>query len=210
MAESFYTVTNYTETKFKEKGSGFIGRVFPVKSNTEAENKLEEIRKKYYDATHNCFAYKIRNEDPRYSDDGEPSGTAGMRILNAINHFELENVLVVVTRYFGGTKLGGGPLGKTYYNSAHNTLESAVKSKMKKFLKVKSLFNYDAVSQIHHFLSQHKAKIIENTYEQNQPAIIFYILQNEFDNLEKDLKEATRGKITFSILMEEFLKIKKN
>ena len=164
MTESFYTVTNYNETKFKEKGSSFIGRVFPAESSEQAEKKLEEIRKKYYDATHNCFAYLVRNEDPRYSDDGEPSGTAGMRILNAINHFELENVLVVVTRYFGGTKLGVGPLGKAYYNSAYMTLENSEIVKMRKFLKVKAVFDYKIVSQIHHFLNQHNAKILDNTF----------------------------------------------
>jgi uncharacterized YigZ family protein len=209
MAEFFFTITNYPETKFKEKGSSFIGRAFPVESTEEAEEKLEEIRKKFYDATHNCFAFKIREKDPRYSDDGEPSGTAGMRILNAINHFELENILVVVTRYFGGTKLGVGPLGKAYYNSAYDTLKSAEIVKMKNFLKMKAVFQYDAISQIHHFLSQHNSKIIENSFEENQPAIIFYSTDSEFENLQKDLVEATRGNIKLSKLDEEFLQIKK-
>jgi uncharacterized YigZ family protein len=209
MAEFFFTITNYPETKFKEKGSSFIGRAFPVESTEEAEEKLEEIRKKFYDATHNCFAFKIRGKDPRYSEDGEPSGTAGMRILNAINHFELENILVVVTRYFGGTKLGVGPLGKAYYNSAYDTLKSAEIVKMKNFLKMKAVFQYDAISQIHHFLSQHNSKIIENSFEENQPAIIFYSTDSEFENLQKDLVEATRGNIKLSKLDEEFLQIKK-
>ncbi|MDZ7765436.1 MAG: YigZ family protein [Melioribacteraceae bacterium] len=96
----------------------FIGYAAPCKNDEEAEQILEGKKKQYYDATHNCYAYKILPESIKYLDDGEPSGTAGIRILNAIQHFDLTNLIVISTRYFGGTKLGVGPLGKAYYNSA--------------------------------------------------------------------------------------------
>jgi len=86
--KSIETIINLSEFQFKEKGSLFVGRLFPIQSVDEAESILAEIRKKYYDATHNCYAYKfIADESFNYSDDGEPSGTAGIRIFNAIKHF---------------------------------------------------------------------------------------------------------------------------
>ena len=96
--EKIKSITKFTETKFKEKGSQFIGQAYPVQKEEEAQELLESIRKKYYDATHHCYCYNIFESVNKYSDDGEPSGTAGIRILNAINHFELTNILVVSIR----------------------------------------------------------------------------------------------------------------
>lgn len=125
--EKILTVDNFAEVTYKEKSSVFIGQVCHCEIENEAANILKSIKKKYYDATHHCYAYKLITEQFKYSDDGEPNGTAGIRILNAIEHFNLINVIVVITRYYGGTKLGVGPLGKAYYTSAHDVLEEAKK-----------------------------------------------------------------------------------
>lgn len=138
MTDQIQTIEQQHETKFKEKGSLFIGQVYPVNSVEEAEEFLTSVRKKFYDATHHCYAYRIMENDSKYSDDGEPNGTAGIRIANAINHFELTNLLVISIRYYGGTKLGVGPLGKAYYQSAYDTLSEMEIVTKKKLFKTKS------------------------------------------------------------------------
>ena len=112
--EKILTLDNFAEVTYKEKSSVFRGQVYHCETDNEAANILAQTKKKYYDATHHCFAFKLITEKFKYSDDGEPNGTAGIRILNAIEHFDLINVMVVITRYYGGTKLGFGPLGKAY------------------------------------------------------------------------------------------------
>lgn len=193
MSDHIKTIKSKTESKFKEKGSLFEGYAYPVSSSEEAENILSEIKKKYYDATHHCFAYQIMDENPRYSDDGEPSGTAGIRILNAINHFELVNVLVVSVRYYGGTKLGVGPLGKAYYKSAFDTLSLASVLTKRKFLKAKITYDFDLTSKVHHLLSMNTTNILDNTFEK-KPAIIFTILEEEFKKFESEIIESTSNR----------------
>ncbi|MGB5894590.1 MAG: YigZ family protein, partial [Ignavibacteriaceae bacterium] len=99
--EKILTVDNFAEVTYKEKSSVFIGQVYHCEMENEAANILEPIKKKYYNASHHCFAYKLISEQFKYSDDGEPNGTAGIRILNAIEHFNLINVMVVIFRYYG-------------------------------------------------------------------------------------------------------------
>lgn len=118
------TIKENIETQIVEKKSKFIANIIYVQTQEEAEVYLRNIRKKYYDAKHHCYAYSIMTKDGiinRFSDDGEPTGTAGAPILNIINKNEIINVLVVVTRYFGGILLGTGGLFKAYSNS---TLEA--------------------------------------------------------------------------------------
>ncbi|MFI5238058.1 MAG: YigZ family protein, partial [Ignavibacteriales bacterium] len=100
LPEKIRTIDNFKELTFKEKKSAFIAQVYSVNSVKAADEFLSETKKKYYDASHHCFAYKLIDATIRYSDSGEPSGTAGVRILSAIDHFNLSNQLVVVTRYY--------------------------------------------------------------------------------------------------------------
>src|ERR1035437_8880518 len=118
------SIEGFTEAGIKEKGSAFTGQAYFMSDSDECVKKLNKIIKQFYDATHHCYCYKLNSGEAKYSDNGEPSGTAGIRILNAIEHFDLTDILVVVIRYFGGTKLGVGPLGKAYYESALNVLKS--------------------------------------------------------------------------------------
>lgn len=200
--ETIQTIINKSEFQFKEKGSLFIGYVFPIQNLDEAELILSEIRKKHYDATHNCYAFKfIDKESFKYSDDGEPNGTAGIRILNAINHFNLSNVLVISTRYFGGTKLGVGPLGKAYYNSAIGAIESAKIVTKTNHSKILITFGYEYISDVHHFITNYKVQSINNLF--NQIPQIECLIKPEFiPKLNDNLTSVSNGKIELKILEE--------
>ena len=177
------TINNHARSEFKEKGSLFVAQIFPIQNSEEAENLLSKIRKKYYDATHNCYAYKlIDNDDVKYSDDGEPNSTAGIRILNAINHFNLSNVLVISTRYFGGTKLGVGPLGRAYYNSAVSAIEESTITSKENYSEIMIEFDYDMTSHVHHFLNHFHAKDIQNIFDEN-PKIKCLLKPNNYKHL---------------------------
>ena len=197
--EKIKSITSFTESKFKEKGSQFIGQAYPVQTESEAQEILDTVRKKYYDATHHCYCYDIQDGTNKYSDDGEPSGTAGIRILNAINHFELTNLLVISIRYYGGTKLGVGPLGKAYYRSAFDTLEAAPKIEKLKHAKVKVTFDYDMTSQIHHAVSLSDAVNIKNIFEE-KPAIECCILANQLQKFEATVAELSNAKATVRVI----------
>ncbi|MBU1100460.1 MAG: YigZ family protein [Bacteroidetes bacterium] len=201
MTDQIQTIEQQHETKFKEKGSLFIGQVYPVNSVEEAEEFLTSVRKKFYDATHHCYAYRIMENDSKYSDDGEPNGTAGIRIANAINHFELTNLLVISIRYYGGTKLGVGPLGKAYYQSAYDTLSEMEIVTKKNFSKLKVAFEYDHISKIHHLLNQHTTQILDNLFEE-RPAILFLIRNNELDNLSTEIIESTNDSAHLEVVEE--------
>lgn len=125
MAE-YYIPAQDSETEFSEKRSRFIGHVWHVETEEEAREKIAEMKAKYYDARHNCWCYLIREGGiTRYSDDGEPQGTAGQPMLEVFRREGVENVCCVVTRYFGGILLGTGGLLRAYTKSAKDTLTAA-------------------------------------------------------------------------------------
>ena len=121
----YYIPTQPSQTEFVEKRSRFIGHVWRAASEEEARARIEETRKKRYDARHNCWCYIIRNGPVRYSDDGEPQGTAGQPMLGVFQKEGVENVCCVVTRYFGGILLGAGGLVRAYTQSAKDALDAA-------------------------------------------------------------------------------------
>ena len=125
MLKPYKTVLRASETEFIEKKSRFIGRCFPVRDEAEAMEKLNGVRKAHFDATHNCWAYALSNGGQRFSDDGEPGGTAGMPIMDTIIKRGMKDVLIVVTRYFGGILLGSGGLVRAYSKSASDALNAA-------------------------------------------------------------------------------------
>ena len=117
--------TSRAETELVEKRSRFIGQVWPVESEEEARARIEETKKKHYDARHNCWCYRIKEGGvERYSDDGEPQGTAGQPMLNVFQREEVTNVCCVVTRYFGGVLLGAGGLTRAYTKGAKDALDA--------------------------------------------------------------------------------------
>ncbi len=126
--EAYLVPTQFGEDEFYEKKSHFIGRVWPVETEEEALEKIQQMKKQHYDATHNCWAYIIRDGAVRFSDDGEPGGTAGMPMLQVLQREGLQNIACVVTRYFGGILLGAGGLVRAYTKGAKIAVDAAGKS----------------------------------------------------------------------------------
>lgn len=193
------TINTSYEAKLKEKGSEFIARAFPIEKSEAAADILNTIKKKYYDATHNCYAYKFADGAIKYSDDGEPGGTAGIRILNAINHFNLTNIIVVVTRYFGGTKLGVGPLGKAYYDSAYECLEQIKPTEKNLMERLRVKFEFEYSNLVHRLLAKYLCKI-EKTLFENYTEIHFTIESARREHFVNEISTASLNKIkpTFS------------
>ena len=126
--DEYLVPTGYGEDEFYEKKSRFIGRVWLVETEEEALEKIQQMKKQHYDATHNCWAYIIRDGAVRFSDDGEPGGTAGMPMLQVLQREGLYNIVCVVTRYFGGILLGAGGLVRAYTKGAKIAVDAAGKS----------------------------------------------------------------------------------
>ena len=121
----YYVPTKASEAELTEKRSTFIGHVWPVETEEEARARIDEMKKKYHDARHNCWCYLLKDGPVRYSDDGEPQGTAGQPMLGVFQKEGVTNVCCVVTRYFGGILLGAGGLVRAYTQSAKDALDAA-------------------------------------------------------------------------------------
>jgi len=126
--DEYLVPTGYGEDEFIEKKSRFIGRVWLVETEEEALARIQEMKKQHYDATHNCWAYVIKDGPMRFSDDGEPGGTAGNPMMQVLQREQLYNVVCVVTRYFGGILLGAGGLVRAYTKGAKMAIDAAGKS----------------------------------------------------------------------------------
>jgi len=126
--DEYLVPTRFGEDEFYEKKSHFIGRVWPVETEEEALEKIQAMKKQHYDATHNCWAYIIKDGAVRFSDDGEPGGTAGMPMLQVLQREGLYNIVCVVTRYFGGILLGAGGLVRAYTKGAKIAVDAAGRS----------------------------------------------------------------------------------
>ena len=126
--DEYLVPSGFGEDEFIEKKSRFIGRVWCVETEEEALEKIQQMKKQHYDATHNCWAYVIRDGAMRFSDDGEPGGTAGNPMMQVLQRENLYNVVCVVTRYFGGVLLGAGGLVRAYTKGAKIAIDAAGKS----------------------------------------------------------------------------------
>lgn len=161
---SYNTIREKSESKYKEKGSIFLAFAHPVETTAQFEELLAGYRKQFYDAVHHCPAFRLIDGTFKYSDDGEPSGTAGLRIFNAIEHRGLNNIAVIVVRHFGGVKLGVGPLGKAYYATALEALDNSKVITLHQ--SGRYLFNapYELSSFLYRQLSVNGVKIISSDY----------------------------------------------
>lgn len=195
LPEKIKTVKYFHQSSIKEKGSEFIAIVYPVDNEGNALNHLIQVRKKYFDATHHCYAYKIKSGEQKYSDDGEPNGTAGIRILNAIEHFGLTDLLLIVVRYFGGTKLGVGPLGKAYYNASINVLEPSEIVTETLYEEIELSVEFGFISHIHRIINQFSA-IISNSQFTTEAFFKCYILPADFEKIQSELTNLTNGQIS--------------
>ena len=132
----YFVPTKPSAAEFTEKRSTFIGHVWPVETEEEARARIEEMKKKYHDARHNCWCYLLKDGPVRYSDDGEPQGTAGQPMLGVFQKEGVTNACCVVTRYFGGVLLGAGGLVRAYTQSAKDALDAAGISTVRRWVEL--------------------------------------------------------------------------
>lgn len=165
--EQYFTVLNEETTEIVEKKSKFIANIYHVESSQEAEEKIKSIKKKYYDAKHHCIAYRVMENGilvERSSDDGEPSGTAGAPMLNILQKGNLCNVLIVVTRYFGGILLGTGGLVRAYSEATQNVIEKSVMMKKTLGVEIQLRLDYSNLETFKYYCKNNDIKIINIEY----------------------------------------------
>ena len=197
MVTSFESIVSPARATLKIVGSRFIASAFPVSSESEAAKYLDDVRREFFDATHNCHAFVMDPDGTRHhsSDAGEPSGTAGAKILSAIHAVSLSDVEVVVTRYFGGTKLGIGGLGRAYFDAAHQVLENAARCTHRAMKPIVVHFPYDATSAVMNILN--KCKAVTTATEYMEVVSIHALLPlSQQDATLHQLTEATSGTAT--------------
>ena len=163
---SFQTIKAASEGSYKEKGSKFLAFAYPVASEEEVKEKIGKLKKKYFDARHHCFAYILGSDRAKFRafDDGEPNHSAGDPILGQIKSKNLTNVLVVVVRYFGGTKLGVGGLIRAYKNAAEDALHHAII--VEEVVKVTVLlrYPYQATPDMMRLVKEFELEIVEENF----------------------------------------------
>lgn len=198
--DEYLTIKNLTRSKLKIKGSIFIATAVSVSSEKEARDWIKKISQEFFDATHHCFAYKIKIEQSdtvKYSDAGEPRGTAGSPILSAIESEKLSNVLVVVTRYFGGTKLGTGGLSRAYRQSAQAVLKDCEKIKKLVTAELSFQFHINQTNKVNQVLSRFDCKILEESFG-DDVTMKAEVRKGNLEKLKKALLDATNGQIKFT------------
>lgn len=200
MINEFFTVEDKeVEAEIIEKKSRFIAKVIRVNSEEEANKKIAEIKKENRDARHNVFAYRIANGVERFSDDGEPSGTAGVPILNILRGEKLENILVVVTRYFVGILLGTGGLVRAYSGAAKDAVIKAKRIEMKLCDEHELLIDYSYYDILNHYLNKKQIVIKETKY--NEKICINVIVEKSNENsFLSEIEEITDRNIMHRII----------
>ena len=192
--EAYTTVCGYGTGEIVEKKSRFIAEVFPVVSEDEISAHIEKIKKEYWDARHHCWAYVI-GQNPgteRMSDDGEPAGTAGKPILEVIRGRGLTDVLVVVTRYFGGTLLGTGGLVRAYTQAALEGLSHAGILRKMPGIRLKIGTDYTGLGKIQYLLAQREISILDTVYT-DRVEILTAAAADMAESLKKEITEGTSG-----------------
>ncbi len=201
----FKTINENVSGEILEKKSKFIANVFYIETVEEAENIIKEIKKKHILARHNCYAFSVMTKDGiinRFSDDGEPSGTAGSPMLNIITSKNLTNILVVVTRYFGGILLGTGGLVRAYTGAFLETLEQTKEIYKELGVNSKIVVRYSDLEKLKYYLKQNNIEIENIDYSENI---------NVFINLTREQYKAMIDKkedFNFLILNSEIIKEK--
>ncbi len=203
--DEFITIENDVTSEFTEKKSKFIGNLFYVESSEEAEEVIKKTKKKYFDAKHNCIAYRVVEDGQimeRFSDDGEPSGTAGAPMLNILQKNNLVNVLIVVTRYFGGILLGTGGLVRAYQNSLLLSIEKSnkVTKCLGEYLEV--TLDYSDFDSFKYYCKNNKINIIETSYQEN----IICKIELEEDRKTKLMDDFETKKINLTNIKELYKK----
>lgn len=204
--QEYKTVEKEASDFFIEKKSKFIGYAKPVKTQEEAVEFISKIKSKHWDATHNVYAYVLReNNIQRYSDDGEPSGTAGVPVLDVMLKESLVDVCVVATRYFGGTLLGAGGLVRVYSHTSKIALEAAEIITMAQCSVMSAEVDYSFYDRLNILLSDFSAVIL-NTSFSDKVCVEFSVKENIVDLLNAKLIDVSNGNYALKFLRSEFSK----
>ena len=204
MSAGWTTVKEAATASFVERKSEFIGHITPVKTEEEAIAFVNKIKKQYANAKHNVYAYLLReNNITRFSDDGEPHGTAGLPVLDVLRKEGVTDVAVVVTRYFGGILLGTGGLVRAYSQGAKMALDAAGKSVVEKLLVFSLRVNYSDLQKAEPILDNQTLLKLDTVYA-DDVTIVAAIREAEYPPLEKALTERTNGRAILKVEGERF------
>ena len=195
--EDYSTIKDFATDSFIEKKSEFIGYIAPVETNEEAVAFIEKIRSEHRKAKHNVYAYILREGNTsRYSDDGEPQGTAGVPVLEVLRKEGLTDVCCVVTRYFGGILLGGGGLVRAYSHSAKIAVDAAERMIMCSAYPVKITVDYDLYGKITYVLPEFEVKVTDTDY--GTDVTVSLLVKKAFaDRLREKMVDITNGRLEF-------------
>lgn len=210
MAKDYKTVLENASDEFVEKRSRFIGYCKPVKTEQEAIDFINEKRSEHWNATHNVYAYSLREGNiKRYSDDGEPSGTAGMPVLDVKVKNEIFDVVVVVTRYFGGVLLGTGGLVRAYSHGSKIAVEAAKPVIMQNCLVCEARCAYNQYGKVSSLIIGVGAAVDDTVYE-SDVLVKFHIKPDLLGTLNKKLADATSGEVTVEQKDEQYFAVQIN
>ncbi|HPD96106.1 MAG: YigZ family protein [Bacteroidales bacterium] len=188
--DTYKTIEAPSEGLYKEKGSKFIALAFPASSEEQVKEVLDELRKSYHDARHHCYAYSLgaRGDKWRMNDDGEPSGTAGKPIYGQLQSFEVTNILAVVIRYFGGTKLGVSGLINAYKTATHDALANAkvITKTVNDIFKL--TFGYTVMNDIMRIIKETDVEIKSQNFD-NVCSIVTSVRQKQVDEFLQRVKK---------------------
>lgn len=189
MDDAYMTISSPCEGLYKEKGSKFLAFAFPVSTKEQVKPIVDDLRKKHHDARHVCFAYIINPQSPetRANDDGEPSGTAGRPMLGALQSKGVMNVLMVVVRYFGGTKLGTSGLINAYKTASLDALENGeiIERNLEATLSVR--FSYFVMNDVMKVMKEENPTVLSQTFD-NECAMQLQVRLNDFEKLKSRLE----------------------
>lgn len=195
MKEAYKIVFECGQDEIVEKKSRFIAMTFPIDNEEEALGYIEETKKKYWDARHRCFAYVVGEnmELQRFSDDGEPQGTAGKPILDVLLNNEVHNCLIIVVRYFGGTLLGTGGLVRAYSKAAKAAIEKSDVIEKKRGILLIIETDYNGIGKIQYLLGNRQLEIWKSDYADSVRLQVL-VPTNEVESVMAEITEATSGK----------------
>ena len=192
------------ESEFEEKRSRFISHVFLVESEAEARARIDEMKKKYYDARHNCWCFVLHDGTVRYGDDGEPQGTAGQPILNVLEREGVQDVLCIVTRYFGGILLGTGGLVRAYTAAAKDALADAGVNQMNQWVSLRVACPYNLYDRVKLLIEGHEGRIESSDYGAAVTLTFLLPVQKTAD-FSTALTELSGGQLSVEEVEQRFL-----
>ena len=201
------TIKEHIQSEIVEKKSKFIANIFFVESVEEAENKIKEMKKKYHDARHNCSSYRVLEEGKiieKSSDDGEPSGTAGGPMLNILQKKDLVNVVVIVTRYFGGILLGTGGLVRAYSDVTQNVIEEAEKQEIILGKEFEVKIDYSNLEKLKYYARTNSINISKVEYG-NEITCILHISNENIDKFLEDIEKKNINIIKYKEIGEKYI-----